>query len=52
MRPSNTFYFNQKYLGEKLDKMATETERQADAIQDEAERVLRVKPQTILRKAV
>ncbi len=50
-RPSNTWYFNQKYHGEKIDRMATETERQQDAIQDEAERVQRVKPETILRKA-
>jgi len=44
-------YFNQKYHGEKIDRMGSETDQQADAIQDEAERVQRVKPKTILRKA-
>jgi len=52
MRPSNKYYFWSKYHGHKVDKMATVTDQQADAIQDEAERVQRVKPQTILRKAV
>jgi len=52
MRPSNNWYFNQKYHGEKLNNMATETEQQADAVQDEAERVQRNAKtiKTILRK--
>jgi hypothetical protein len=39
------------YHDRKINNMATETDQQKDALQDEAERVQRVKPQTILRKA-
>jgi len=54
MRPSNTWYFNQKYHGEKLNKMGSTSDQQADAIDDESERVQRNAKtiKTILRKAV
>ena len=50
MKTGNRFYWFAQRHNDKLDNMAEETDRQADAVQDEAERVQRVKPKTILRK--
>ena len=52
MRTSNRVYFDQKHHEMIINSMSTMEEQQADAVQDEAERVQRVKPKTILRKAV
>ena len=52
MRPSNRVYFDQKHHEMIINSMSTMEEQQADAVQDEAERVQRNAKtiKTILRK--